>query len=314
MSGDRLEFENPIEDAVSRLRFSPQSNNLLVASWDSYLRLYNVESSSLSLELNSQAALLDCCFENESTSYASGSDGFIRRYDLNAGTFDTIGRHDDIATSIVYSYEKGEVISTGFDEKIKFWDTRQRESLVFSTDAGGAVGCVTVSGNNLVVCVNASMHIYDLRNLDEAFQSYASQVEVPIRCITSVPYSRGYAVGSVDGRVAVDFPNTSCSSEIKYSFRCHPKSRNGRLDGVCINAIEFSPCGSGTFVTGDNEGYVISWNAKSRRRLNELPRYSNSIASLAFDHTGELLAIASSHTYQDAKEKEEAPQVFIHRL
>lgn len=79
MSGDRLEFENPIEDAVSRLRFSPQSNNLLVASWDSYLRLYDVESSSLSLELNSQAALLDCCFENESTSFTSGSDGFIRR-------------------------------------------------------------------------------------------------------------------------------------------------------------------------------------------------------------------------------------------
>lgn len=62
---------------------------------------------------------------------------------------------------------------------------------MFSTDAGGAVGCVTVSGNNLVVCVDASMHIYDLRNLDEAFQSYSSQVEVPIRCITSVPYSRG---------------------------------------------------------------------------------------------------------------------------
>ncbi|KAG7586407.1 WD40 repeat [Arabidopsis thaliana x Arabidopsis arenosa] len=315
MSGDRVQFENPIEDAVSRLRFSPESNNLLVASWDSYLRLYNVESSSLSLELYSQAALLDCCFENESISFTSGSDGFIRRYDLNAGTVDTIGRHDDIATSIVYSYEKGEVISTGFDEKIKFWDTRQRESLVFSTDAGGAVGCVTVSGNNLVVCVDASMHIYDLRNLDEAFQSYSSQVEVPIRCITSVPYSRGYAVGSVDGQVAVDFPDTSCSNEIKYSFRCHPKCRNGRLDGVCINAIEFSPCGSGTFVTGDNEGYVISWNAKSRRRLFELPRYSNSIASLAFNHTGELLAIASSHTYQEAKEKdEEAPQVFIHRF
>lgn len=85
--------------------------------------------------------------------------------------------------------------------------------------------------------------------------------------------------------------------------------------------------GSGTFVTGDNEGYVISWNAKSRRRLFEvsnltnmtcslvilsnlcvlfkkkLPRYSNSIASLAFNHTGELLAITSSHTYQEAKEK-----------
>uniref|UniRef100_A0A1J3IWV0 Mitotic checkpoint protein BUB3.3 n=1 Tax=Noccaea caerulescens TaxID=107243 RepID=A0A1J3IWV0_NOCCA len=314
VSDDRIEFENPIEDAVSRLRFSPESNNLLVASWDSYLRLYNVESSSLIVELYSGAALLDCCFENESTSYSSGSDGFIRRYDLNAGAVDTIGRHDDIATSVLCSYEKGEVISTGVDEKIKFWDTRQGESLVFSTDAGAAVRCITVSGNKLVVCVEAAMHIYDLRNVHQPFQSYASQVEVPIRCITSVPYSRGYAVGSVDGQVALDFPNTSCSSEINYTFRCHPKSMKGRLNGTCINAIEFSPCGSGNFVTGDNEGYVISWNAKSKKRLFELPRYSNSVASLAFNHTGELLAVASSHTYQEAKEKEEPPQVFIHRF
>lgn len=35
----------------------------------------------------------------------------------------------------------------------------------------------------------------------------------------------------------------------------------------------------------------------------KLPRYSNSVASLAFNHTGELLAVASSHTYQEAKEK-----------
>ncbi|KAG2312889.1 hypothetical protein Bca52824_024446 [Brassica carinata] len=316
MSGARLEFENPIEDAISKIKFSPESNNLLIASWDSYLRLYNVETSSLILKLyNRAAALLDCCFENESTSYTSDSDGFIQRYDLNAGTVDRIGRHDDVATSVLYSCDKGEVISTGLDEKIKFWDTRLAQSLVLSTDSGAAARCITVNGNNLVVCVDASMHIYDLRHLDRPFQSYESQVEVPIRCVTSVPFSTaGYAVGSVDGQVALDFPNTACSSEMKYTFRCHPKSMKGRLDGACINAIEFTPGGSGTFVTGDNEGYVISWNAKSRRRLFELPRYSNSVASLAFNHTGELLAVASSHTYQEAKEKQEAPEVYIHKF
>ncbi|CAN6844053.1 unnamed protein product [Brassica oleracea] len=313
MSGARLEFQNPIEDAISKLKFSPESNNLLIASWDSYLRLYNVESSSLILQLYSRAALLDCCFENESTSYTSGSDGFIQRYDLDAGTVDRIGGHDDIATSVLYSHEKGAVISTGLDKKIKFWDTRLGQSLVLSTDAGAPVRCITVNGNSLVVCVAASMHIYDLRSLDRPFQSYESQVEVPIRCVTSVPFSTaGYAVGSVDGQVALDFPNTACSSEMKYTFRCHPKSMKGRLHGACINSIEFTPGGSGTFVTGDNEGYVISWNAKSRRRLFELPKYSNSVASLAFNHTGELLAVASSHTYQEANEKEEPPQVFIH--
>ncbi|CAH2066348.1 unnamed protein product [Thlaspi arvense] len=154
----------------------------------------------------------------------------MEMYDLNAGTVDRIGRHDDIATSVVYSCEKGQLVNSS-----------ERFNIFL-----------------------------------KPFQSYESQVEVPIRCVTSVPYSRGYAVGSVDGQVALDFPNTSCSSEMN---------------------------GSGTFVTGDNEGYVISWNAKSRRRLFELPRYSNSVASLTYNHTGELLAVASSHTYQEAKEK-----------
>ena len=92
--------------------------------------MYNVESSSLILQLYSRAALLDCCFENESTSYTSGSDGFIQRfglafkiasclysdldisfvrYDLNAGTVDRIGGHDDIATSVLYSLDKGQL-------------------------------------------------------------------------------------------------------------------------------------------------------------------------------------------------------------
>lgn len=37
--------------------------------------------------------------------------------------------------------------------------------------------------------------------------------------------------------------------------------------------------------------------------FEKLPKYSNSVASLAFNHTGELLAVASSHTYQEASEK-----------
>lgn len=35
MDGNGLNLENPITDAVSRIRFAPQSNNLLISSWDS---------------------------------------------------------------------------------------------------------------------------------------------------------------------------------------------------------------------------------------------------------------------------------------
>lgn len=109
MSGAALKFENPIRDAISRIRFAPKSDNLLISSWDSVsgtillgstmwssyhfwlfnnksrffaqsLRLYDVGNSALRLEASSEAALLDCCFQNESVAYSAGSDGFIRRY------------------------------------------------------------------------------------------------------------------------------------------------------------------------------------------------------------------------------------------
>jgi len=60
MSGDRLEFENPIEDAVSRLRFSPQSNNLLVASWDSVSFFSSLLFSRIDTVLVSEI-VTNCC-------------------------------------------------------------------------------------------------------------------------------------------------------------------------------------------------------------------------------------------------------------
>lgn len=109
MDGACLNFENPIGDALSRVQFAPQSNNLLVSSWDSVstrlfylsitslqnylhlflcdlivqkLRLYDVDSSLLRLEASapSQAALLDCCFQTESVAFTAASDGSIIRF------------------------------------------------------------------------------------------------------------------------------------------------------------------------------------------------------------------------------------------
>jgi cell cycle arrest protein BUB3 len=110
MNGECLNFENPIGDALSRVQFAPQSNNLLVSSWDSVstrlfylfiyyspskllhlflcdlivqkLRLYDVDSSLLRFEAPapSQAALLDCCFQTESVAFTAASDGSIIRF------------------------------------------------------------------------------------------------------------------------------------------------------------------------------------------------------------------------------------------
>ncbi|KAM6576615.1 hypothetical protein CsatB_028452 [Cannabis sativa] len=314
MTGVPLVFDSPIQDAISSIQFAPQSNNLLISSWDSCLRLYDVDGSVLRLEASSEASLLDCCFQNELVGFSAGSDGSVRRYDFHSGTSEVVGNHDDLSICVGYSNETCQVISVGLDNKILAWDTRMEKELLCLVNVGSEVQSLSLSGFEMMVAVGRSVYVYDLRNLAKSIPSKKSDMDVNIKCISSVPHSRGFAVGSVDGRVALEMSSSSDSNDIRYMFRCHPKSTEKRLHLVSVNDIVFNTLMDSAFYTGDNEGYVIGWDAQSRKRLFELPRYPNSISSLSINNKGQLLAVASSYTYQEAKEREDIPQIFIQQI
>ncbi|KAF7809075.1 mitotic checkpoint protein BUB3.3 [Senna tora] len=314
MKGDSLRLETPIGDAISKIQFAPNSNNLLISSWDSSLRLYDVDNSVLRLEAPSEAALLDCCFQDDFVAFTAGSDGFIRRYNLHSGTIDTVGNHDDIVSCIGYANETCQLITAGFDKKILLWDIRMENTLSCLRNLGTEVNSMSVSGLYLTVGIETSVHIYDLRCFDKPVQSKEPHNGTQIRCVSSISYAKGFAVGSVDGRVALQISDSSSSNDTGFIFRCHPKSKDARHHLASVNDIIFSPDVRGAFVTGDNEGYVMLWDAGSKKRLIELPRYPNSVASLSYNHAGQLLAVASSYTYQEANEIEDPPHIFIHSM
>ncbi|PIA57765.1 hypothetical protein AQUCO_00600471v1 [Aquilegia coerulea] len=314
MDGICLKFENPIRDAISKIRFAPQSNNLLISSWDSMLRLYDVESSIMRLETTSGAALIGCCFQNESTAFSIGADFCVRRYNFDVGSCNTFGHHDDLATCIEYSEETSQVMSATLDKKICSWDLRKENGVGCTKYVGGEVESMSTCGFYLLVAIGTSVSIYDLRKLDEPVQMKETSVDYRIKSVCSFPNRRGYAVGSIDGRAALEFINPSDASEKSYHFRCNPKSKDGKDHLIAVNDIVFHPSFYGAFVTGDNDGYAIMWDAQSKKRLYQFPRYISSVASLSYNCGGELLAVASSYTCQEANEIEEPPHIFIHRM
>ncbi|XP_022973311.1 mitotic checkpoint protein BUB3.3 [Cucurbita maxima] len=307
-----LDFQNPIQDAISTIQFAPCSNNLLISSWDSSLRLYDVDNSALRLEAPSEAALLDCCFQDESLALSAGSDGLIRRYDLQSGISETIGKHDDIATNISYSDQTCQIVTAGLDGKILLWDTRREKCVSFVRNRGSDVVSMSISGFNLIVASGVCVYSLDLRNIQKPVQLTDSCMKVPVACVSSVPYTEGFAVGSVDGRVALEIACLDQADDIRYIFWCHPKSKGRRKHLESVNDIGFNPIHPGAFATGDNAGFVSVWDFQSKRRILELPRFPNSVASLSYNCGGQVLAVASSCTYQEAKEREDPPQVFLH--
>ncbi|KAK1271133.1 Rae1-like protein [Acorus gramineus] len=300
MEGVPLEFERPIGDEISRIRFSPRSNNLLISSWDSTLRLYDVDDFVLRMEATSVGAgLLDCCFEDESGAFTVDSEGCVRRYDLHKGIHDIVGQHGQAACCIEHSEETGLIITADIDRNVIPWG-KCMASVSHSHIVDMGVGSMSLCGLFLALATGRTVNVLDLRNLNRPVQSNDSSMDYHITCVRSFPNSQGYVVGSVDGRVRLRFFDLLNACEASMCiFRCHPKKIDGDRHLVAVNDIAFHPCNN-TFVTGDDEGYAIIWDNSSRKRLLELPKYTRSIGSMSYNHNGQLLAIASGYPDQEA--------------
>lgn len=78
-----------------------------------------------------------------------------------------------------------------------------------------------------------------------------------------------------------------------------------------VNAIAFHPI-HGTFATGGCDGTVFTWDGENRKKLAQYTGFPSSIASLAFNFDGSLLAIASSYTFEQGEKPNHPPdEVYI---
>ncbi|KAL4574295.1 hypothetical protein LXL04_021124 [Taraxacum kok-saghyz] len=267
--------KNPIQDAISRIRFAPSSNNLLISSWDTNLRLHDVDRSRLTFEASGEAALLDCCFQGESADFSATSDCSITGYESSIDLFDLQGQSSSFS---VESSESRTCISLytfrcqpKSKEKMDYFAAVN--DIVFSPSSSGCKG------------VEAARETTE-RGRQRWRNGFLSGWSDCWRK-TWTP-ENGY-----DRRVEV-------KKTLWKKSRTHQKNRtkpvekeagsdrrSGSDPGRIGNFVDF--------VMGDNKGYVTIWNAQSKRRVCEMPKFENSIASLSYNHGGEFLAVASSN-------------------
>lgn len=210
-----------------------------------------------------------------------------------------MGLHDDGVTSTEFSEITGQVVTAGLDKKLFFWDTHTSVRPDSTVPLDSIVASLSVSGMYILVAVERDVYWYDMRNLTGPVKVKDSPLKHHIRCLHASPGWNGYAAGSISGTVALKYFDRGVDGDMRFTFRCHPRSRDGTSSLVPINSMAIHPFKK-TFVTGDNEGYAISWDAQSKKKLLEFPSYSGSVASVAYNHSGELLAVASNYNHQEA--------------
>lgn len=276
--------------------------------------LYDAADRVLANAFRGPGAVLDCVFSrDDATAYTAGLDHALAGVDIHTEQRTPIGSHEAPVRCVENSIATGLLVTGSWDKSIRLWDARSATPEQTVLWQPGRVFALAVSGNRAVVGnSDRSVHIYDLRQTRTPEQTRESSLKNQTRAIRCFPDGQGYVLTSIEGRVAVEYfdPNPAAQKR-KYAFKCHRSKQDGVPVAYPVNAVAFHPV-FGTFATGGCDGMVHLWDGEHKKKITSLPRQSTSIASLDFNKTGNMLAIAASYTFEMGEVEHPADQVILH--
>lgn len=297
----QFELVSSPSDGISSLRFSRSSNQLCAGYWDVGVRIFDADKNVMIQQLDKSRAVLDAVLSNQSC-FAGGLDKNLTQYDVETGVGTVMGTQGNSVKSVEVMEDIGVVVSGSWDGSVNVYDKR-KEKPVQTLQQSGKVFSMCSSGDKLVVATSdKKLNIYDIRNM-KLESSRPSSLKHQIRCVKASPDGKFFVVSSIEGRVAVEyFDESSTEQAKKYAFKCHRGTEGEKQVVYPVNAVAFHPS-FGTFCTGGCDALVYVWDAELRKRVSQLPPFPTSIAALDFNHTGELLAIASSYTFEQGEKQ-----------
>lgn len=272
-------------DGITCLSYLPNKEKSLLAStsWDGCLRIHETNlqngESKLQVQHSMESGPLFSLAMTESINgvVTGGMDGSIRLLDIEALTPLLVGMHDKHAISdsdgrsacsclcsLGGSSGGSQLIaSAGWHKKLHIWDTRQQEAScvvdlpgkAFSMDVDSSRNLLAIGTSGRRTCfvdVRYQPRDGSVEGIDLVLDRESS-LKFPLRCMKFFPTGEAIAVGSIEGRVAVEYLDELGreSKGKKFAFKCH---RQGDLV-YPVNCIEFHPQ-YGTFATGGCDGMV----------------------------------------------------------
>ncbi len=147
-------------------------------------------------------------------------------------------------------------LTGSWDKTIKVWDSRTASAQA-TVACPERVYCMDVASPNVAVgCADKNVTVYDLRKFQAPSQTIVPLIKMQLRSLACFPNKQGFAVGSIEGRVAIHHFEAAHSAA-NFAFKCHREGPNG-ANIYAVNVIKFHPYG--TFATAGSDGTMNIWD------------------------------------------------------
>ena len=205
-----------------------------------------------------------------------------------------IAQHDAAIKNIRWINEMQLVVTGSWDKTLKYWDTRQQAPTATIQLPERCYSLDVAYPTLVCATANSHVYVYDLRNPQAPSKQLISPLRRQTRCVACFPDSTGFAIGSIEGRVGIQYIDNTSKN---FAFKCHREKDGGKDARIFpINAITFHRQ-YGTFATCGADGAFAFWDKEKKQRLKQFPVQNRSISTAAFDESGELFAYARSYDW-----------------
>ncbi|EHY57289.1 RNA export factor gle2 [Exophiala dermatitidis] len=305
---------SPPEDSTSDLQFSPAADFLAVASWDKKVRIYQVNEQGQSegkAAMDFEAPVLSCAWSEDGTKVVgAGADKTFRLLDLGSGNMtpqSLVAHEQPIRSCRFANINNSPILITGsWDRTVKYWDLRSPNA-VATLQCQERVYTMDVKNKLLVIgTADRYINIVDLNSPEKFYKSMQSPLKFQTRVVSCFTDATGFAVGSIEGRCAIQYVEEKDSSN-NFSFKCHrdtPTTGPQRdvSNVYAVNAISFHPV-HGTFSTAGSDGTFHFWDGNAKHRLKGYPNVGSPITATAFNRQGTVFAYAVCYDWSQGYQK-----------
>ncbi|KAK4337250.1 hypothetical protein RND71_043719 [Anisodus tanguticus] len=194
-----------------------------------------------------------------------------------------------------------------WDKTLKFWDTRQAQPLL-TVNLSERVYCADmVYPMAAIGLANKQVLIYQLENQPTEYKRVDSNLKFQSRCISIFCDKKntpcGFGLGSVEGRVSIQYVNGIPNPKDNFTFKCHRSAGviNGYQDIYAVNDIAFHPI-HGTLATIGSDCKYGFWDKDARTKLKTSDQLEGPVTKCAINARGEIFAYAIGYDWSKGHE------------
>jgi mRNA export factor len=272
------------------MAWSPKANFLVASSWDKQVRCWQINpngTSALKLFTSLDQPVLSCCWSDDGNRVFTGAcDNKSFLWDLTSNQKNQVAEHERPIKFVQWLPSKSLLMTGSWDKTIRYWDIRNTKP-VLTVQLPERIYSADVRENLIVVATaDKNVHVYNLNNPTVPYTTITPPFKYQNRCVRTFPNMSGFAVGSLEGRVAIRHIEKADQTK-DFAFKCHRTQRN---QVFAVNDIAFHPLG--TFATCGADGTFHFWDKDSKQRLRQFKKCSLPISCCAFNTDGSIFAYA----------------------